>query len=86
MLYLSETCQRGLIQVPVRRREWRAAENVVGCLLAGHDGRRVEIAVGDAGEDRGVRDTQPVDTNHTAFGVDHRMQIVRPADAAGAAG
>ena len=69
----------------VGRGERRAAEDVVGGLFAGHDRRRVEIAVGDAREDRGIGDAQAVDADDAAFRIDHAHRVVGAAHAAGAA-
>ena len=67
-------------------RERRAAEDVVGGLLADHDRRGVEVAVGDAREDRAVGDAQALDADDAALGVDHRQRVVAAAEAGGAAG
>jgi hypothetical protein len=38
--------------------EWRISPNEVGCLLGDHHHGRVDVAVGDEGEDGGVDDPQ----------------------------
>src|SRR5688572_24765964 len=59
---------------------------MVGGLLAGHDRRSVEVAVGDAWKDRGVGDAQAIDADDTAFRVDDAQRIGKAAHLARAAG
>ena len=83
----SRVRQRGLIQGSAfEAGQRRPAEDVVGRLLADHDRRGVEVAVGDAREDRAVDHPQALDADHPALGVDHGERVVAPADAGGAAG
>lgn len=51
----------------------------VAALLGDHDDRRVGVARGDDGHDRGVDDPEPVEPVHAQLGVDHRAGVVRGA-------
>src|SRR4051812_4881739 len=62
------------------------AQDVVGGFFADHDGGRVEVAIGDAGEDGAIGDAQVFDADDAAFGIDDGHCIVGAAHAAGAAG
>ena len=69
----------------VRGRQGIAAPDHVGRLLADHDRRRVEIAVGDRRHDRGIDDAQRLDADHPRLGIDDGERIVGRSHLAGAA-
>ena len=52
------------------------AQNMVGSLFTGHDRRRIEIAVGNAGEDRRIRYPQPVNADHPCVRVHYRAAVI----------
>src|SRR5262245_14195631 len=58
---------------------------MVGSFLSRHDRRPIEIAVGDARENRGVGDAQPFDANDATFRIDHAHPVVRSSHLAGPA-
>ena len=50
-------------------------QHVVRDLLAHHDRRPVEVAVGDLRKDRTVRHPQPLHPDHPAFRIDHLVEL-----------
>src|SRR5690606_8430453 len=64
----------------------RAAQNVICRLFARHHRWTVEIAVGDAWEDRTVGYPQTLHADHARLRIHHRKGIVGATHAAGAAG
>ena len=58
------------------------SESRIGCLLPDHDRRRVRVARRDPRHDRGIGDTQRLDTVHLEVETDHRHAIrAHPAGA-----
>src|SRR5208283_4879503 len=68
------------------RRQEGATEYMIGCLFADHDRRRVEVAGGDRGHDRGIDNSQTLHSDHPRFRIDDRKGIIDEPHAAGAAG
>src|SRR6202040_4078766 len=67
----------------------RCAANVIGRLFRQHDGRRVQIAGGDRGHDRGVDHAQRLDANDSRLRVNPRLSLgdaAHPARARGVEG
>jgi len=58
----------------------------IRCLFPHHNAGRIQVAVGDAGEDGAVGDAEVLDADDAALWVDHGEGVVSAADAGGAAG
>ena len=59
---------------------------MVGNFLADHDRGPIQIAIGDAREDRAVGDTQARDADDTTMCIDDRSGIIRTSHARSATG
>ncbi len=59
---------------------------MVGRLFPHHDGRAVQVAVGDARENGAVGQTQALYPDYTAVGIDHGHRIVHRPHTGRAAG
>lgn len=60
----------------INRGKWRFAENEVGGFLGNHDRWRIDVAIGDSGENGSIHDAQTLKPDNTALRINHGTWIV----------